>query len=690
MAVPRRRRRLARKYSQAFLLVALSGIALWHTFAGASSSSGRAATGHDELRRRAGLRASAAEDAGREEARAGGRRLRLADMGSEEDLFSEDQRKSGAMVLHCCGLFYMFVAIAIVCDECFVPSLEAITEVLHLTPDVAGATFMAAGGSAPEFFTSLFSAISPEPSLLGTGTIIGSAVFNVLFVIGCCAAVSPEPLKLTWFPLARDSTFYAVDLVAIVCFFNDEEVRWWEALCLFGLYLLYASFMVKSEAIERWFKGEEDIVEEAPVDGEVEEKSTQKEEKHIQWASSRESLEAANSVKTAGTGEELDTGSSDSRNFSKTSGARPHMIKGQSTHSLAGGDRKIFRHQSLRVVNTTHVKKPGDSTGGTIGGLPELNSPTSQVSPPSISNSSPSQSGVMLDTGGTEGAIPSESSAHNVGENLELCNVVPSQEKGSHESESSSTLDRNGSGAGSKKASSHHDGETEKEVDELEVLGEEDEEDDQEPLTLAPPGAGASVRTWASYILTLPIVFILVITVPDVRRGPISRKFFVMTFCMSIVWIACFTWVMVFLARVIAETVGMKEHIMGITILAAGTSVPDLLTSMLVAREGQGDMAVSSSIGSNIFDVTVGLPVPWLISGFLNSGRPNLIQDEALQVSVLLLLCMLGLTIGIIKFHHWEMTRWMGGSMLTAYFLFLVIAVLMTQAPKGSLKFIKV
>ena len=47
-------------------------------------------------------------------------------------------------------------------------------------------------------------------------------------------------------------------------------------------------------------------------------------------------------------------------------------------------------------------------------------------------------------------------------------------------------------------------------------------------------------------------------------------------------------------------------QVMGLTFLAAGTSVPDLITSVLVAQQGKGDMAVSSSVGSNIFDVTVG------------------------------------------------------------------------------------
>lgn len=45
---------------------------------------------------------------------------------------------------------------------------------------------------------------------------------------------------------------------------------------------------------------------------------------------------------------------------------------------------------------------------------------------------------------------------------------------------------------------------------------------------------------------------------------------------------------------------------MGLTFLAAGTSIPDLITSVIVARKGYGDMALSSSIGSNMFDVTVG------------------------------------------------------------------------------------
>lgn len=69
---------------------------------------------------------------------------------------------------------------------------------------------------------------------------------------------------------------------------------------------------------------------------------------------------------------------------------------------------------------------------------------------------------------------------------------------------------------------------------------------------------------------------------------------------------------MVWWATLVGTTFRMKSEIMGLTFLAAGTSIPDLITSVLVARKGFGDMAVSSSVGSNIFDVTVGYVIPKL------------------------------------------------------------------------------
>ncbi|MED6235476.1 hypothetical protein ATANTOWER_027185 [Ataeniobius toweri] len=130
---------------------------------------------------------------------------------------------------------------------------------------------------------------------------------------------------------------------------------------------------------------------------------------------------------------------------------------------------------------------------------------------------------------------------------------------------------------------------------------EEEEEEDQ-PLSLSWP---ESNRKRFTYLLIMPIVLPLWLTLPDVRKTS-SKKFFPVTFLGAICWIAGFSYLMVWWAHQVGETIGITEEIMGLTILAAGTSIPDLITSVIVARKGLGDMAVSSSVGSNIFDITVG------------------------------------------------------------------------------------
>lgn len=128
---------------------------------------------------------------------------------------------------------------------------------------------------------------------------------------------------------------------------------------------------------------------------------------------------------------------------------------------------------------------------------------------------------------------------------------------------------------------------------------------------LKPPEDG-SCHEWLWYIVVLPLVVVMTFTIPDVRRPGLGGWCY-LSFFLSIGWIGGFSYFMVTWAEVIGNTIGIPSVIMGLTVLAAGTSVPDLLSSVIVARRGNGDMAVSSSIGSNIFDILVGLPVPWLI-----------------------------------------------------------------------------
>merc|ERR1719343_1365863 len=119
------------------------------------------------------------------------------------------------------------------------------------------------------------------------------------------------------------------------------------------------------------------------------------------------------------------------------------------------------------------------------------------------------------------------------------------------------------------------------------------------------------------------------VTVPDCKNTRFE-KLWPLTFILCIVWIAILAYVMVWMATTFGVVTGIPDPVMGLTLLAAGTSIPDALSSLAVARKGYGDMAVSSSVGSNIFDILVGLPVPWILYGCVNNAEPISICSSSL------------------------------------------------------------
>ena len=119
---------------------------------------------------------------------------------------------------------------------------------------------------------------------------------------------------------------------------------------------------------------------------------------------------------------------------------------------------------------------------------------------------------------------------------------------------------------------------------------------------------------WA---ITLPLMLCFTFTVPDCRQ-PKLRSWYKVTFSMSIVWLGILVEQMVHAAEEAGELVGMSVGVLGLTVVAAGTSFPDCLASLIVANpasfglpgKGNADMAVSNAFGSNNFDILLGLGAP--------------------------------------------------------------------------------
>ncbi|RXN30134.1 sodium potassium calcium exchanger 2 isoform X1 [Labeo rohita] len=508
------------------------------------------------------------------------------------DLFSLEDRRRGAVVLHMFGMIYMFIALAIVCDEFFVPALTVITENLTISDDVAGATFMAAGGSAPELFTSVIGVFISH-SNVGIGTIVGSAVFNILFVIGMCAVFSKEILNLTWWPLFRDVFFYIVGLIMLIIFFLDNYITYWESISLLLAYATYVIFMKFNGNVETLVKG---IMNRNQV------------------------VEVEAQPKLSPSGVEDD---------SKLS-AKPRLQRGGSSASL---HNSLMRNSIFHLM--IHTLDPLSEELGTYGKLKYYQSMTEEGKfreKASILHKIAKKKCQVEDSNGVvDKNLPNSSSVE--------VDVTPPM---------------NGTAG--------QDGDT----------GEEDDEEDQ-PLSLSWP---ESKRKRFTYLFILPIVFPLWITLPDVRK-PTSKKFFPVTFLGAICWIAGFSYLMVWWAHQVGETIGITEEIMGLTILAAGTSIPDLITSVIVARKGLGDMAVSSSVGSNIFDITVGLPFPWLLFSIVNSMSPVRVSSNGLFCAIVLLFLMLLFVIISIAACKWKMSKLLGFIMFLLYIVFLVVSVLL-------------
>jgi len=168
---------------------------------------------------------------------------------------------------------------------------------------------------------------------------------------------------------------------------------------------------------------------------------------------------------------------------------------------------------------------------------------------------------------------------------------------------------------------------------------------------------------------------VLAFTIPDVRRVGFG-KYCYFAFLLSICWIGIMSYFMVNWTEIIGATFGIPSLIMGLTFLAAGTSVPDLISSVVVAKKGYGDMAVSSSIGSNIFDILVGMPLPWLAYCLWPSKDDYVeVAADSVFLNILILLAMIVTVIGIIIANGWVMTKALGGSMFVLYAVFLVQAI---------------
>ena len=154
---------------------------------------------------------------------------------------------------------------------------------------------------------------------------------------------------------------------------------------------------------------------------------------------------------------------------------------------------------------------------------------------------------------------------------------------------------------------------------------------------------------------------------------PSSKKYY-LTFIISILIIAGLSWVLVESAIKMSAILGIPEAIVALTVLAIGTSVPDTISSVIVAKQGRGGMAISNAIGSNIFDILVGLGVPWLIFLAINGGTIP-VSTENLYGSVVLLFATVFVIFFLFLLRKWRIGNKSGYFLIILYIAYLAWSI---------------
>ena len=91
-------------------------------------------------------------------------------------------------------------------------------------------------------------------------------------------------------------------------------------------------------------------------------------------------------------------------------------------------------------------------------------------------------------------------------------------------------------------------------------------------------------------------------------------------------------------ATYIAKEIGISQRLIGLTIIAFGTSLPELVTSMTAAWKGKSDLAIGNIIGSNIFNILFVLGTTALISPAPIIFESGFIIDGIVAIGALFLL----------------------------------------------------
>lgn len=135
-------------------------------------------------------------------------------------------------------------------------------------------------------------------------------------------------------------------------------------------------------------------------------------------------------------------------------------------------------------------------------------------------------------------------------------------------------------------------------------------------------------------------------------------------------------WALVWGALRIADQVGLSDGFVGLSLVAVGTSLPELVTAVAASRQGEQELVVGNLLGSNLFN---SLAVPGLIALL----APGIVPAESLRLTGVVIMAVVALAALAFMITRGRVARWEGALLLVGFVAFLVLSYA-TQPDEAS------
>lgn len=523
---------------------------------------------------------------------------------------------------------YLMAGQFVICEEYFVPILARLGGRWKMAEDVQGATLLAVGSSSPELFTAVLGAVLYPDDNPGPSTNVGSAIFNLCIIIGLSALYAPRVATLEMVPFLRDTISYLIGLAMLYVFYmvvTPGEMELWEASALTGWWVVYALMVYFTDFLAKrccCCLGACCAAAELAENVNVPDQSDEEDE-----GDDEEDLEACvESVSTAGA-------STTKKPKHKRGRSTLHRSNGHWGVSFPKSDNEQslsseFYHDNIHLSSAIQEEDIEDED--------MLRLVDEQLN---------SRQRELVNRNGWQLVVmPPVSQAEDAPRHLHLRRptLMELWMKQQVDARVDARMD--------------------------EVRKNQLEE-----------AAGPSRLSKAFHICLKPWEKLFSFTLFK-RDGEKETNHMYVAIFLMVVQLGLLTFLVVDCCEKIGVCLEIPGNLLGITLLAVGSSLPDCISSVIVAKEMKLDMAVANAFGSNIFDVNLCVGFSFVIGSLVKAsyGESTTIWlgDEADMAAFSKLIITAAIYLGLAILAMWlnlmKLTKLTGGMLLLMYAIFLI------------------